>query len=90
MATSDITITLSSEAKGRLVSAYCRIDGRPIGKVLESGLSIPQMVNDMQHQALARLNAKGEIPEALIIDAEAEATKAEAARAAIAPIPAGR
>lgn len=90
MANSNFSFKLSSEGRTRLVSAYCRIDGRPLGTILEDHRTIPQMVNDMQQQALARLNAKGEIPETLIAEAEAEATKVEAARAAATPIPAGQ
>ena len=90
MTAPNFSFNLGSEARSRLVSAYCRIDGRPLGTILEDSRTIPQMVNDMQQQALARLNAKGEIPEALLQEAEAEATRAEARRAAVAPIPAGQ
>lgn len=90
MTAPNLSFNLGSEGRTRLVSAYCRIDGRPLGVILEDSRTIPQMVNDMQQQALARLNAKDEIPEALLEEAEAEATRIEARRAAVAPIPAGQ
>lgn len=78
-----LSATLSSETTVRLVSSWCKRNGKTLGKALEEGHAIPQMVHDELAGSLQRLKERDQLPEELILEAEAWAEKNT-------PIPAGK